>query len=232
MSAASEPPEFLDSPRRGGAADNAGMSKVTPDQAGRYDTLMARLEQRYFPTTRAWVCGRAVGETLEIAVGTGLNLPHYPGGVRLTAVDREASVLDFARIRARALQVPVTFGEADATSLPYPDGVFDSVVCTFALCEVRSERAAIDEALRVLRPGGRLLLADHIAASSPLVRVGQHLLELLTIPASGEHFTRRPSRHLASTGVEIVDSDRFTYGAIEQVHARKPLPARPAPSPR
>lgn len=197
------------------------MARITPDQAARYDTLMARLEQRWFPDTRAWVCGRAVGDTLEVAVGTGLNLPHYPGGVRLTAVDREPSVLAVTRTRARALGLPIDLGEADAASLPFPDATFDSVVCTFALCEVRSDAAAIGEALRVLRPGGRLLLADHVAASNPLVRIGQHLLELATVPLSGEHFTRRPSRHLAAAGAEVLACDRFSHGAVERVHARK-----------
>lgn len=194
---------------------------VTADQAGRYDALMRRLEERYFPDTRAWVCGRAAGDTLEIAVGTGLNLPHYRQDVRLTAVDTNEEVLAFARTRLRALNRKATIERADANALPYPDRSFDAVVCTFALCEVPDDGLAITEALRVLRPGGDLLLADHIVSTNPLVRVGQHALETLTIAMSGEHYTRRPSLHLDTAGVQVLASDRFAFGAIERVHARK-----------
>ncbi len=197
------------------------MSTVTPQQAGRYDTLMQRLEARYFPDTRAWVCGRAVGDTLEIAVGTGLNLVHYPADIRLTAVDNSEAMLGFAKTRMRAMNRRFSFDLADAAALPYADSSFDAVVCTFALCEVPDDGAVIREALRVLRPGGNLLLADHVEATNRLVRVGQRVLETLTIPLSGEHFTRRPVLHLDAEPVAIEASDRFAYGAIERVHARK-----------
>nr|WP_300149964.1 class I SAM-dependent methyltransferase [Propionicimonas sp.] len=195
---------------------------ISADQAARYDALMQRLERRFFPDTRAWVCGRARGDTLEVAVGTGLNLPHYPDGIRLTALDREPAVLDFARRRAHTLGREVRLDEGDAAALPFPDESFDTVVATFVLCEVADDAHAIREALRVLRPGGSLVLADHVVATNPLVKVGQHLLEALTIPLSGEHFTRRPSTHVTAAGAEVVSSDRFTHGAIERLHAHKP----------
>jgi ubiquinone/menaquinone biosynthesis C-methylase UbiE len=194
---------------------------ISADQAARYDALMQRLERRFFPDTRAWVCGRAGGDTLEVAVGTGLNLPHYPADVRLTALDRDPTVLAFARTRARALGLAVDLGEGDAAALPFPDESFDTVVATFVLCEVADDAHAVQEALRVLRPGGSLVLADHVVATNPLVKVGQHVLEALTIPLSGEHFTRRPSTHLVAAGAELVSSDRFAHGAIERLHAHK-----------
>ncbi len=197
------------------------MRTVTPEQARRYDALMQRLEARYFPGTRAWVCGRAGGDTLEIAVGTGLNLVHYPADVRLTAIDASEAMLGFARARMRAMNRRITFQQADATALPYREAAFDAVVCTFALCEVPDDAAVIREALRVLRPGGSLLLADHVEATNRLVRLGQRMLETITIPLSGEHFTRRPSLHLDTEPAVVEASERFAYGAIERVHARK-----------
>ncbi|MCA0294757.1 MAG: class I SAM-dependent methyltransferase [Actinobacteria bacterium] len=197
------------------------MRTVTPRQASSYDSLMQRLEARYFPDTRAWVCGRAGGDTLEIAVGTGLNLGHYAPDVRLTAVDVNEDVLGFARTRMRTLNRRFVIERADAAALPYTDGSFDAVVCTFALCEVPDDVAAIREALRVLRPGGSLLLADHIVSTNGLIRFGQRLLEAVTIPLGGEHFTRRPSRHLDTEPVTVEACERFAHGAIERVHARK-----------
>lgn len=189
--------------------------------AARFDTMMRGLEERFFPDARQWVCSRAVGSTLEIAIGTGLNLAHYPSEVELTGIDLNEAALEFAAGRARGLGRDLRTEVADALALPYPDGHFDSVVCTFALCEVPQVGPALTEFARVLRPTGRLLLADHIAATNPLVWLGQRLLEAATIPISGEHFTRRPLEDLAAAGLMVVDSQRRTNGAIEYVHARR-----------
>lgn len=183
-----------------------------------FDASMGLLERLLFPETRQWVCSRARGETLEVGIGTGANLPHYGHRVRLTGVDRNPAMLDLARARANR---PVDLQVADAAALPFADESFDSLVCTFALCEVADEMAALTEFVRVLRPGGELLLADHVAATATLVRLGQRVLETLSVPLAGEHFTRRPVEGLAGLGVRVHASRRFSLGAIEQVHARK-----------
>ena len=195
--------------------------RISAERAARFDSMMLRLERRFFSDTRNWICGRASGDVLEIAVGTGLNLPHYPDHVRLTGVDLNPDILDFARRRASVIGREISLGQADAMALPFPDESFDSVVCTFALCEVPDDAQAIGDAVRVLRPGGSLLLADHVVATNPLVKAGQHVLEAVTIRMSGEHFTRRPSVHLDAQGAQVVASDRLTYGAVERVHARR-----------
>ena len=189
------------------------------DQLDRYDALMGRLERRLFPSTRGWVCGRAHGATLEVAIGTGLNLPHYPDHVALTGVDLNPSVLPAVRRLADSLGRDVELSASDASGLPFGDSGFDSVVCTFALCEVPSEAAVLAEMIRVLRPGGSLLLADHVASTSRVLRATQRALERVTSPRAGEHFTRRPARHLAGLGVRVVESERRSAGVIEQIHA-------------
>jgi ubiquinone/menaquinone biosynthesis C-methylase UbiE len=196
--------------------------KVSAEQAVRYDAMMMRLERRFFADTRPWICQRASGATLEIAVGTGLNLPHYPADVRLTGMDLNPAMLGLARERAVRLGREVALHVGDARHLPFGDATFDSVVCTFALCEVPDDAVVIREALRVLAPGGSLLLADHVVATNPLVRAGQHALEWITVPLSGERFTRRPVRHLEALELPIVTVQRFALGAVERVHARRP----------
>ena len=197
------------------------MDVLEPRRAALYDHMMRALERRFFPDTRAWVGARAVGDTLEVAAGTCLNLAHYPSGVRLEALDRNPAMLTLGAARADALGRSLTTQVGDALDLPFADSTFDTVVCTFALCEVRDLPAALTEAARVLRPGGRLLLADHVVASASPVRWAQRALELVTIPVAGEHFTRRPRLHLQGAGFEVVESDRLAHGAIERVHARR-----------
>jgi ubiquinone/menaquinone biosynthesis C-methylase UbiE len=189
-----------------------------------YDREMRVLDRVLFKDSRAWVCSKAVGETLEVGVGTGLNLPFYPDAVRLTGIDLSPAMLAIARRQSSQLDHPVELREADAHALPYPDESFDTVVCTFSLCAIPDDRRAVAEMYRVLRPAGRLLLADHVAGSSRPVRAIQRLLEFITIPTGGEHFLRRPSKQLRAQGFEIEQQERFKLGIVERVAARKPGP--------
>jgi ubiquinone/menaquinone biosynthesis C-methylase UbiE len=191
-------------------------------QADRYDSRTARLERRFIVASRHWICSRVQGTTLEVAVGTGANLPHYPADVELTGVDWSEAMLDVARRRAEQLRRPARLLRADAGALPFPDASFDTVVSTFALCCVPDVRAALVEALRVLRPDGRLLLADHVASSCPPVRAVQHLIDLVTVPLQGEHYARRPRLTLEALGASVVESERAVLGAVEHLHARRP----------
>lgn len=183
---------------------------------------MRGIERRLLADSRRWVCARARGSTLEVAVGTGANLPYYAAGVDVTGIDWSPSMLRAAGARARQARRPIDLCQADATALPFPSESFDTVLCTFALCCIPVERAAILEALRVLRPGGELLLADHVMATFWPLRALQHAVDMVSIPLQGEHYARRPLNHLARLDVVIEDTDRLTLGAIERVHARKP----------
>jgi ubiquinone/menaquinone biosynthesis C-methylase UbiE len=142
--------------------------------------------------------------------------------VSLTGVDWSPLMVQAAQRNADRLARPVALSRADAADLPFADNLFDAVVCTFALCCIPDERAALIEAVRVLRPGGSLLLADHIVASNPLLRAAEHVVELVTIPLQGEHYTRRPLLIVRQLDLEIVATERLTHGALERVHARKP----------
>ena len=186
-----------------------------------YDAEMGVWERRLFGDSREWACGRAAGEVLEVAAGTGLNLPHYPADVPLTGLDLSEGMLAIARDRARQLGRPVTLQVGDAHRLPFPDGSFDTVVCTFGLCAIPDPAAAVGEMVRVLRPGGRLILVDHVTSSSRLVRAVQWLLELASVPLAGEHFRRRPLRLVEALGLPVERRERFKLGLVERLVARK-----------
>lgn len=191
-------------------------------QAGAYDRRMAFAERRFFADTRRWLCGQAAGDTLEVAIGTGLNLPHYPDEVRLTGVEWSEGMLAKARDRAARLGRPADLRLGDARALDFEDGRFDTVVCTFALCGIADEAAALREMARVLRPGGLLLLADHVSSSLWPVRVLQRAVDLFSVPLSGERYSHRPLPQVIAMGFEIQRHERFTLGLIERLSARKP----------
>lgn len=188
-----------------------------------YDERLEGVERRFLAPSRPWVCARAEGRTLEIGVGTGKNFEHYfPEEVTLTGLELSAGMLEVARERAAEMGIDVDLVLADATDLPFEDQSFDTVLATFTLCGISGYKRALAEAYRVLRPGGRLLLADHVGATFLPLRVSQHLLDLVSVPLRGEHFARRPIRALPRIGFEIVQAQRFARGVIEHVHAVRP----------
>jgi ubiquinone/menaquinone biosynthesis C-methylase UbiE len=159
---------------------------------------------------------------LEVAVGTGLNLDAYPDDVTLTGIDLSEPMLDIARTRSKEFGRPATLRQADAHALPFDDASFDTVVCTFGLCAIPDHEKAIAEMTRVLRPGGRLILVDHIESSSRVARGVQRALEIVTVPLGGEHFLRRPLNHVRAAGFDIEQVQRFKLGLVERLVARKP----------
>jgi ubiquinone/menaquinone biosynthesis C-methylase UbiE len=172
--------------------------------APRYDRAMRLFDRLQFGGGRRWVCSR--GDVLEVAVGTGLNLSFYPADVRLTGVDLSPAMLAVARQRADDLGRDVDLREADAQALPFADATFDTLVCTLALCAIPDERAAIAEMRRVLRPGGRLLLLDHVGSQWWPVWAVQRLLETLTARTAGEYQTRRPLPLVQAAGFVVEET--------------------------
>ncbi|MHA6510940.1 class I SAM-dependent methyltransferase [Tessaracoccus sp. Z1128] len=205
------------------------MSKAREDRlrqhwdegAERFDAMIAPMERRFLAESRAWVAERAKGDVLEVAVGTGLSLPYYGPGTDLTAVELSEGMLRVARRRIERLGLSVDSLIADGQDLPFGDGSFDAVVCTYSLCGFADHRRGVEEMVRVLRPGGSLLLADHVGSTNPALRAVQWLLEAVTIPLQGEHWTRRPRLVVEAMGLQIVDSDRLHHGLIERLHARR-----------
>jgi ubiquinone/menaquinone biosynthesis C-methylase UbiE len=200
----------------------ARVRRVWDSFAPRYDRGMRFIEWVQFGGGREWVCGRARGEVLEVAVGTGRNLEFYPPEVRLTGVELSTAMLRQARDRAAESGRPVTLAEADAQALPFADASFDTVVCTLSLCAIPDERAALGEMWRVLRPGGLLLLLDHVGSTWPPILVVQRLVEAYTIRSAGEYQTRRPRLTTESLGFRIVETQRLKAGTVERVAAVKP----------
>lgn len=187
-----------------------------------YDKPMQQMDRWVFGDSRQWACGKARGNVLEVAIGTGLNLALYPADAALTGIDLSERMLDGARDRAGTLGLDVTLRQADAHALPFDHGVFDTVVCTFGLCAIPDIDRAVAEMRRVLRPGGGLILVDHVASTSVLARGVQRVLETVTIPVGGEHFRRRPHDNVLAAGFEVEQAERFTLGVVERLVARKP----------
>lgn len=200
----------------------AKQRRVWDKSAPTYDTQIALFEKIWFGGGREWVCSRATGDVLEVAIGTGRNLPFYPQDVRITGIELSPAMLSLARQRATELGITADLIEGDAEALPFADNRFDTVVCALSLCSIPQPAKAIGEMARVLKPGGRLLLLDHIGSTWPPIHAAQWLLERLTTRAAGEHFTRRQLPLVQAAGLEVVETKRLKAGSVERIYARKP----------
>ena len=190
-------------------------------EAARYDSMIRIPERLLFADGRIWAASEAIGEVLEIAVGTGRNLPHYRPELRITGQDISPAMLQIARGRAQALGREIDLSAGDAQNLAFASEQFDSVVSTLALCTIPDERRALAEVWRVLRPGGRLILLEHVRSPQPFVRALQRLLEPVAIRYAGDHLLRDPLDHLATLGFSIEYCARSRAGIVERLVARK-----------
>lgn len=120
------------------------------------------------------------GEVLEIGIGTGLNLPQYPGHVRrITAVDPNPGIHRLAEKRIKQTGMVVDKHVVSSERLPFKDQSFDVVVSTFTLCSIEDVRRALAEVHRVLRPDGRFLFLEHGLSPDLGVRKWQRRLNWL-----------------------------------------------------
>lgn len=200
----------------------ARQKRVWDKTAPGYDKQIAFFEKTWFTGGREWLTSRARGQVLEVAVGTGRNLPGYPAEVTLTGIELSPAMLVIARQLADDLGREADLRDGDAEQLPFDDASFDTVVCALSLCTIPSPVAAVREMQRVLRPGGRLLLLDHIGSTWPPLYAAQWLAERVTIRTAGEHFTRRQLPLVKAAGFQIVESERLKAGTVERIHAVKP----------
>jgi ubiquinone/menaquinone biosynthesis C-methylase UbiE len=199
------------------ARSNDRRRRQYAEEASRYDASADRTERWLFGADhRRWICSRARGRTLEVAIGTGLNLGLYPSDVCLFAVDLTPEMMRVAIDRASEVRRDVSFCEADAQALPFRDGTFDTVVATYAMCSVPDLPLTIGEMRRVLVPGGRLLLLDHVRSSfAPFLWV-QKAMERMPSRES-EELTRRPRGEVEAAGFAITESGRFRAGIVERL---------------
>ena len=158
---------------------------------------------------RAKVVPLAAGRVLELGIGSGLNLPFYdPATVTgVHGVDPSAELRAQAASAPRPAGLEVSVEDGVAEALPFEDGDFDSVVCTFTLCSVHSPAAALHEARRVLKPGGQLFFCEHgLAPDAGVARWQGRIEPIWKRLAGGCHLTRPITSAIAEAGFKVEQS--------------------------
>jgi ubiquinone/menaquinone biosynthesis C-methylase UbiE len=185
-----------------------------------YDRFMRGSEEACLAQWRAELLRDVSGAVLEVGAGTGVTLPHYPNSVtRLVLSEPDAHMRRKLekKVNASALR-NVEISVAPLDSLPFRPGEFDAVVCSLVLCSVPEQPAALAAIARVLKPGGRLVFLEHVAADGRPGRLKwQRRIEPVWKHLAGNcHLTRRTEAAIAAAGFEIE--------RIQRESIRKALP--------
>ncbi len=172
-----------------------------------------------FQRLRNEVLQSARGEVLEIGLGTGLNLPHYPVGVsRLRAVDPAPLLPDRVAERSARAPFPVELSRTGAEHLPYDNHSFNYVVSTWTLCTIPDPVQALQEVRRVLKPTGRFLFLEHGRSDDARTAAWQDRLNpLQNVIGCGCNLNRRIDQLISKAGLHIVQLDRFVMEGVPRI---------------
>ena len=163
------------------------------------------------------------GKVLFVAVGTGLDIKRFPPGREIVAIDISAKMLRRAEHRCKRYRGTLTMLQADALHLCFVDASFDTVVTSCTLCSVPDPVQVLRELHRVLRPGGELLMFEHVRSRNPILG---RVLDVMTLWTRlwGTEMNRHTVRNAVTAGFRITRIDSVYLDIILSIHAKKVEP--------
>ena len=185
-----------------------------------YDFMEAPLEFLRLASWREKLRSRIIGgQVLEIGVGTGKNLPYYPPGVKISAIDFSHRMLSRAHKKALQNNLKVEFLEMDAQQLAFPDHFFDTVFATFVFCSVPDPVVGLKELRRICKPDGRLILLEHMRPGSPVLGYLFDLVNPLVVRMMGANINRMTIDNIKSAGWQIKIDQKLSSDIVRWIEA-------------
>ena len=188
-----------------------------------YDLMEGMAEGRYRPwREKLWALVEGP-RVLEVGVGTGKNMPYWPKGMQtlapparagVTAIDLTPGMLDFARRRANELGLTADLQLGDVQALDFPDHTFDATVATFVFCSVPDPVLGLRELARVVRPGGQVLLLEHMRSANALIGAVMDTLNPIVVRIMGANINRRTVDNMQASGLHIERVEDLGLGGI------------------
>ena len=157
---------------------------------------------------------------LEVGVGTGPSFPFYPRGATVTAIDLSPKMLELARRKAGQQGVTVVLDEMDVQSLRFADSTFDTVIASLVFCAVPDPAHGLAEIKRVCKPGGKIVLLEHVLSSRRWLAVIMNLFNPVVFWMIGDNFNRKTVDNVARSGL-VVEKVTDLSGIFKLIEARK-----------
>jgi ubiquinone/menaquinone biosynthesis C-methylase UbiE len=189
---------------------------VYDDLASRYDAAMRPLERWFLTRWRDEALNLlpATGRILEVGAGTGLNFQHYPHGVHGVATELSCEMLRRAGNKPRPAGLNLV--QNDAEQLPFKDASFEAALATLVFCSIPSPQAAFAELQRVIRPGGKIVLLEHVRPPG-LLGPAFDLLSFITVKFCADHFNRQTAAEAQRAGFHVLRLERRLQGIFNLI---------------
>ena len=160
------------------------------------------------------------GRLLFVAVGTGVDIRHFPPGLDVTGIDISAAMLRRAEARRKLYPGVLHFVRADALNLCFADESFDTVVTSCTMCSVPDPVRALRELRRVLRPAGQLLMFEHVRSRNRVLGLALDTMNLWT-RLGGTEMNRDTLANVLKAGFRIRRVTSVYLDIILSIHAAK-----------
>lgn len=190
------------------------------DKRARFYDLLEGSDLRRGPA-KAALFRKMVGRVLFLAVGTGVDMKHFPPARQIIAIDISEEMLRRAETRRKSYQGLLSFVQGDAVNLCFRDASFDTIVTSCTMCSVPDPACAFRELRRVLRPGGRLFMFEHVRSRNPLLGLVLDLMTVLT-RRTGTEMNRDTLGNAVEAGFRITQVESVFLDVILSIHGVKP----------
>ncbi len=202
--------------------NSAAIKKRYDRIAPYFDGMEAIMEGLFFKSWRKRLWAKVDGHhILEVGVGTGKNFEYYPRDARITAIDFSDNMLMQARHKSDRKKVTVELDLMDVQSLYFADNSFDTVIASFVFCSVPAPGKGLKELYRVCRPGGQVLLLEHVLSSKPLLARLMKLFNPVMVGIFGANINRNTVKNVQACGFASVRVDEHSSDIIKIIEARK-----------
>lgn len=176
--------------------------------SGVYDFFEQPMELMALRRYRLEIMKDVTGKVLEVGVGTGKNIPYYPEGITITAIDFSSKMLERARDKAEKLNRSVDFHIMDVQNMDFPDDTFDYVFTTCVFCSVPDPVQGLKEIRRVCKPDGEIIMLEHVRSEKKVIGAFMDLINPIIVNLYGANINRRTVDNIKEAGfinVEEID---------------------------
>ena len=203
-------------------SDSAAIRKRYDRIAPYFEGLEAVMEGLFFKNWRKRLWEKVDGyHILEVGVGTGKNFDYYPADARVTAIDFSKEMLKQAVHKKARKNISVELDLMDAQSLSFADNSFDTVIGSFVFCSVPKPIKGLKELYRVCKPGGQVLLLEHVLSSNPVLAKVMNFINPAIVALVGANINRNTVKNVKACGFASVRVDERSGDIIKLIEARK-----------
>lgn len=182
-----------------------------------YDLLERPMEMVAVKKWRLQLMDELEGKVLEIGVGTGRNIDYYPDNLNITAIDFSEKMLARAKQRAAQLNKNVELLLMDAERMTFPDDYFDTVFTTCVFCSVPNPIKGLQEIRRVCKPGGKVIMIEHVRSEKKVIGMLMDLFNPLTVAIHGTNINRKTVDNIYKSGFTNVNVENLTKDIVKKI---------------